>query len=296
MSNQAPAPDSSANWRDISRPSAARGLILAVAGACAGLLIAGFGLFTSTLIVPPEYVALVNQQPISRVDYVAMLQNLYATDLAVATPEQRRKVLDDLIREELFVQRGKELDVAGVDADVRTAMVNAVERQAAANATSELPTEGQLRAFFHARSEDYASEGTMTVRDLLFQDSATAAQAAAMIRDGRPVDDALKAFKGKDSGKVSGEEFYFAAKIHLGHNMFNIARALPTGGVSPPIQADGIHILAMVKNSPPVPESFESVRSRVLNDYRRDAVTHLQENMERFLRNRANILIAPDLR
>src|SRR5215475_6270038 len=86
------------------------------AGALAGLVMAGYALFTargtSTLVVPAEDVALVNQQPISRVDFLQQLQTLYGVDLAHSTAEQRRRVLDDMIREELFVQRGKELDVA----------------------------------------------------------------------------------------------------------------------------------------------------------------------------------------
>src|SRR5271168_860719 len=98
-------------WRDPSRISSARSFVLMAAGVLIGLVLAGYSLFTarsaSTLIVPAEDVALVNQQPVSRADYLALLQTLYGVDLSHATQEQRRKVLDDMIREELFVQRGK---------------------------------------------------------------------------------------------------------------------------------------------------------------------------------------------
>src|SRR5580692_9384828 len=83
-----------------------RSFVLMGGGALLGLLMAGYSLFTargtSTLIVPPEDVALVNQQPISRSDYLQQLQTLYGVDLQHATAEQRRRVLDDMIREELF--------------------------------------------------------------------------------------------------------------------------------------------------------------------------------------------------
>jgi len=120
-----------ASWRDPSQISNPRSFVLMAAGVLIGLVLAGYSLFTarsaSNLIVPAEDVALVNQQPVSRADYLALLQTLYGVDLSHATQEQRHKVLDDMIREELFVQRGKELDVASADPDVRSALVNAVE-------------------------------------------------------------------------------------------------------------------------------------------------------------------------
>jgi hypothetical protein len=261
-------------------------------GALLGLLMAGYSLFTargtSTLIVPPEDVALVNQQPISRSDYLQQLQALYNVDWAHATPAQRRKILDDMIREELFVQRGRELDVASVDPDVRAAMVNAVEQEIAADAVTAQPSEPQLRAYFAAHRARYASEGMMSVHDFAFApgESRAAAQAAATLANGAP-----------ESGNAPDEDFYFAAKIHLGETLFEAARNLPDGGVSAPVAGpNGIHVLYMFKNTRPVPMDFAAARDRVLTDYRNDAIVHLRTGDEGFLRKRANILIADDLR
>jgi hypothetical protein len=269
-------------------------------GALLGLLMAGYSLFTargtSTLIVPAEDVALVNQQPISRSDFLAQLQTLYGVDLRQATVAQRRRVLDDMIREELFVQRGKELDVASTDPEVRAAMVNSVELEIASDAITAQPTEAQLRAYFAAHSTRYASEGTMTVRDYVFSpsESAAAAAAAATLRSGDPVPALLA---GHASAKVADEEFYFAAKIHLGETLFEAARNLPDGGVSPPIvRPEAIHVLHMLRNRRPVPFDFAAARDQVLTDYRNDAVGRLRTGDEAFLRKRANVLIADDVR
>jgi len=278
-----------------------RTLILAGIGATIGLIVAGFGLFTatgtSTLVVPAEDVALVNQQPLSRLDFIAALQSSYAITLADATPEQRRAVLEDMIREEVFVQRGRELDVASVDPDVRAAIVRSVEEQAAAPAALENPPDAKLRAYFDAHRDLYATEGRMIPRDLVFADATSAAAALAALRPGEESPAAvLAASGGRDSGKVEGEEFYFAAKIHLGAALFEAARLLPSGGVSAPIAADGVHVLVMLRNTPPVPLPYDAVRGRVLDDYRRDAINRLQAREAAFLRKRANILLAPDLR
>jgi len=290
-------------WSNVTQVSSRRSFVLMGCGALLGLAMAGYSLFTargtSTLIVPPEDVALVNQQPISRSDYLLQLQTLYGVDLQHATAEQRRKVLDDMIREELFVQRGKELNVASTDPDVRAAMVNSVELEIAADAITAQPSEPQLRAYYAAHRERYASEGIMTVRDYVFpsSESQAAADAALALKSGVPTPAMLEAWHASDSGKVSDEEFYFAAKIHLGDILFERARELSDGDVSAPIvRPDAIHVLYMVKNRRPVPFEFAAARDRVLTDYRNDAIGHLRTGDEAFLRKRANVLIADDVR
>jgi len=261
-------------WRDPTQVSSRRSFVLMTMGALAGLGLAGYALFTahgaSTLWVPAEDVALVNQQPISRGDFLMLLQTLYGVDLSHATREQRQKVLNDMIREELFVQRGKELDLASSDPEVRSALVNAVELEISENAITAQPSEAALREFYAQHPERYVSEGIMDVRDVV---------------------------QGHESGKTKGDEFYFAAKLHLGDQLFAIARELPDGGVSSPISlSDGIHVLYMVKNKRPVPIDFAKARPQVLSDYRNQAIEQLKAGDESFLRKRANVRVADDLR
>jgi hypothetical protein len=291
------------SWRDPAQVSNVRSFVLMTSGVLIGLVLAGYSLFTarsaSTLIVPAEDVALVNQQPVSRADYLLLLQTLYGVDLGHSTREQRQKVLDDMIREELFVQRGKELDVASTDPDVRSALVNAVELEVSENAITSQPNEAALRQFYEAHQERYISEGIMRVREWVFPAASLQelpnepASLKAIIADPQ----ALARLGGRDPGRAKGDEFYFAAKIHLGEEIFAAARDLAEGMVSAPIRlADGIHILEMQKNKRPVPFDFAAARGQVLSDYRSHAVDRLKASGESFLRKRANVLIADDLR
>ncbi len=289
-----------AGWRDAAQVNLTRSRWAYAIGAVIGLLMAGFALFTakgtSTLVVPPEDVALVNQQPISRVDFDLQIKALYNVASSQATRDQRQAVLNQMIREELFVQRGKELDVASVDADVRTAMVNAVEQGIGADVLASRPSDEKLMAWYLEHKDAYSNEGTMTVRDLVFA-PVSADAAAQALKSGQEPDAVAAQFKGKDSGRVSGEEFYFAAKIHLGDQMFNAARALANGQASAPMpSADGAHILYMIANTAPVPKAFEEARSQVLADYQKAAIIRLQSGDENFFRKRANVQIAEDLR
>jgi hypothetical protein len=291
------------SWRNPAQVNNARSFMALTAGVLTGLILAGYSLFTarstSTLIVPAEDVALVNQQPLSRADYLALLQTLYDVDLSHATPEQRRRVLDDMIREELFVQRGKELDVAATDPDVRSALVNAVELEMAENAITARPSEAALRQFYETHQDRYVSEGIMRVRDLIFPASALADLPSEPRALKSVVSDAnaLARLGGRDSGKLKGDEFYFAAKIHLGDQLFETAKDLAAGMVSKPIRlADEIHVLDMLANKHPVPFEFNAARAQVLSDYRSQAIDSLKSSGEAFLRKRANVAIADDLR
>jgi parvulin-like peptidyl-prolyl isomerase len=290
------------SWGDLARVNSKRSFFLAICGAVTGLLMAGYVLFTargtSTLMVPAEDVALINQQPISRSDYLIQLQSLYNVAFSHATREQRQKVLNDMIREELFVQRGKELDVASTDPDVRNAMVNAVELEIASDAITSQPTEAALRSYYQAHLERYASEGIMTVEDYVFPANGTAvSRAIDTLKSQVPTPDLIARFGGKSSGKVGDEEFYFAARIHLGPRLFAAARGLSQRGVSAPIEmSDGIHVLYMQRNVKPALLDFVSARDKVLSDYRNERVHYLTTGAEAFLHKRANILIADDLR
>jgi hypothetical protein len=290
------------SWRDLAKVNSKRSFFLAICGAVIGLLLAGYALFTargtSTLMVPAEDVALVNLQPISRSDYLMQLQSLYNVELSLATHEQRQKVLNDMIREELFVQRGKELDVASTDPDVRNALVNAVELEIASDAITSQPTEAALRSYYRAHPERYASEGIMTVEDYVFPaNGAAVSKAIDALKIHAPTPDLIAGFGGKSSGKVGDEEFYFAAKIHLGDRLFEAARGLPQGGASAPIEMpDGIHVLYMHRNVKPALQDFAAARDKVLSDYRNERIRRLTTGDEAFLRKRANILIADDLR
>jgi parvulin-like peptidyl-prolyl isomerase len=292
-----------APWRDPTRVANVRSFALMTGGALIGLFLAGYSLFTargaSTLSVPAEDVALVNQQAISRSDYLILLQTLYGVDLSHATREQRQKVLNDMIREELFVQRGKELDLASSDPEVRGALVNAVELEISENAITAQPNEATLRDYYAKHQDRYVSEGIMNVRDWVFPagDLGDAAANREALKSGGISPQTLARLHAHESGRPKGDEFYFAAKIHLGDQLFASARDLSDGTTSAPIPlSDGVHVLYMVSNKRPVRFDFAKARAQVLNDYRNQAIEQLKAGDESFLRKRANVRIADDLR
>ena len=280
------------------QPSARRSLILCAAGAVLGLVIAGFGLFTAhgtrTAGVPAEDVALVNGVPILMSDYIQQVRTVFDVPLDRATPAQRRKALGDMVREELFVQRGVELGLQSDTVEVRTALVGAVEAQSAADATMSQPGEAELQAYYRQHIDQFSNEGVIEAIDHVLPNSSDAtaiASATATLRQAGPSADRIAPRSGK---ATSGEEFYFAAKIHLGDALFEAARGVPSGGISAPVRLpDGVHLVVVRKNLMARPQPFADVRDQVLAAWVKDNAKRLTEANERFLRKRADIQFAP---
>ncbi len=283
--------------RAIDRPVAQRSILFAATGAAIGLAIAGYGLFTAqgtrTAAIPAENAALVNNIPILRADLIAQTTALYTLPYAQTTQAQKQKVLDDMIREELYVQRGVEMGLSNDDIDVRQALVQATEGAIAQDAMTSKPSDAELTLWYTNHGDKYASEGMMTLHEWIVPRGMDAPRIVSALRSGAsPTSLGLKT-----SGRVDdGEEFYFAAEEHLGKAIFAMAKALKDGGVSEPVAApDGVHIIQMIQNKRPVQTPYAEARDAVLRDFLADKVARLQEGNKRFLKKRADIKIASDL-
>jgi parvulin-like peptidyl-prolyl isomerase len=292
---------------DASRVNFPRSMLLYVLGALIGLGMAGYGLFTaagtSTHSIPPEDIALVNQRPILRSDFITQLENETGVTFGQSTKAQQLKVLREMVREELLVQRSVELDYPETDQDTRNALVSAVTQQSTVEVTTTEPSVTQLQDFYEQHKAQYASDGMMTVRNLLLplapgvsgaELEARARQAAQALRAGQSPEQVEAQF-GMGESRRYELDYYFAAKYRLGDTVFDAVRDLSAGQVSDPISAsDGVHVVQMLQNDKPVPLSFERARVQVLSDYKKAAEQRLLEATMQFLRTRSKIMIASD--
>ncbi len=317
MTEPEPAmPTAPSDFLDISQPNNRRSFFLLGVGAVLGLSIAGYGLFTAkgtaTNRLPPEDIALVNQKPIYRSDFVIQTQTQFSVLFAEATAEQRRKVLNDMIDEELMVQRGIEVDLPGYDPDVRLALVNGVELQMYADVLAKQPTEEELKAYYEAHRDKYSSIGVMQLRDLLFiarsgetddQTRRRAQATVAALRQGAVLDDAFMKTQGLlDSGRLMqggkidlGDIFDFAAQANLSAEVYAATLKLQSGGVSDPVRdADGMHIVVMRLRKAPQALDYAQARPRVWSDLKAEAQTKVRTATLNYLRNKADILTATD--
>jgi hypothetical protein len=59
---------------------------------------------------------------------------------------------------------------------------------------------------------------------------------------------------------------------------------------------DGMHLLVMTRNVRPVALPFDRAHEQVANDYRKEAEAKLERQDEAYLRDKADILVAPEYR
>jgi parvulin-like peptidyl-prolyl isomerase len=300
---------------DISKPSVRRSMTLLASGALIGLAIAGYGLFTAkgtrSRAVPPEAVALVNQRQILRSDFMTQTQTQFVLPFAQTTREQRRTVLEDMINEELMVQRGLEIDLPSYDPDVRNALVAGVELEVNADVLAQQPTPEELRAYYERHKDKYSTEGVMQLRDLLVKtDSshppaaahAEALAAVAALRRGQTLDAVIKKFDLVDSGRFmdaghpdTGDIFQFALRAKFDDALYQATLPLHDGEVSDPVEeGDGAHLIAMIKHRFPVAQTFEEASNQVWTDVKKEAQAKVRSANLTYLRRRADIMMAPE--
>jgi parvulin-like peptidyl-prolyl isomerase len=298
-------------WTRMAEVHPRRSLTLFACGTALGLGIAAYGLFTAAGTrmygVPAEDVALVNGRHILRSDFVAQTELETTKTFDQTTQEERRKVLNEMIAEELLVQRGLEMDLAASDAEVRAAQVAGVQAQVDADVLAQLPPDEQLRAYFDAHKEKYAAEGIMALRDFVLQPDenmsadeavAKAKEAAEAFRKGRDSEDVLATFGLKDSGKIDrGDLFDFAVRVKLSPALYGAAAKLSAHQASEPImEAGAVHVILMEKRQAPPSKTFEETRDAVLQDFRKDEQSRIEDGNLRYLTNKADIQLAPEFR
>lgn len=299
---------------DVSKPSVRRSMTLLALGALVGLVIAGYGLFTAKGTrshgVPPEAIALVNQRQILRSDFMTQAETEFTVPFAQTTREQRRKVLEDMINEELMMQRGLEIDLPSYDPDVRNALVAGVELEVTANVLAQQPTTEELRAYYEQHKDKYSSEGVMQLRDLLIKTDAahpaanarvTVLAALAALRGGQTLDTVIKKFNLVDSGRFMdaghgdiGDIFQFAVRAKVDDALYSAIAPLKDGEFAGPVvQSDGVHLIAMIKHRFPVPQTFEEAGNRVWTDVKKEAQAKARAANIAYLRSLSDIVVAP---
>jgi hypothetical protein len=286
--------------------------IMPLAGMLIGFVMAGAGIMSHESqqldAVPPGYVVLVNGKGILESDF--MSQTAAETDMPFerTTLAQRSRVLNEMVNEELLVQRALVLDLPETTTEVRSVMMDAMSAQASAALLSVPPTEEDLRAYYEAHVSRYTTDGTMTLHDLVLgiggfqnpdqstiQAQADAAEAVYQLRSGASIDYIKEHFGFVDSSRISNgtEQLDVIAKMSLGAKLYTAAAMLSDGAISDPIpDSDGVHVLVMDQRVAPTVAPFSDVQTKVYTDYRASLSERATQANLKILRNQARIVVA----
>lgn len=294
--------------------SGRRSLLLYAAGAVLGLGLAGFALFTAKGTVSntlaPENLALVNGRQILRSDFITQTQVETGVPFKDTTLAQRMKVVNEMIDEELLVQRGLEVDLAAYDPEVRAAMVAGVNLQIDADVLASQPKDEDLKVYFTQHPDRYAVSGIMKLVDLVAPITATqtdaqalekAKAASAALMAGMSPDAAIAGFGMMDTKLVDKEDnFDFGVRARLGPVLYAQAEKLDPGQASPAtrvadeVHTTGYHVVVMIGRVKPKPVSFEQVKDNVFADFNHEARNKIERSNLDYLRGQADIRLAPE--
>lgn len=283
-------------------------------GTLIGLILAATSLFGSprrsasspAASAPPaaDAVASVNGVPLSRAEFVRALEAMGRDRREPVGPDERRRILDRLVDEELLLQRGIELGLVRRDAKVRNDLVAAVIETAVGDASSSEPSSEEVAAFYRDNAWFFAAPGRMRARDVFVKvspgDDETAArrradEIAARLREGE--DPAAVARAGDGLGPPARRDAAAreARRVPRSDREPRGARALPGQVADPARASDGFHVVLVVERDqgdvPPLDEVESLVRSEVR---RRRGEQSLRTYVDG-LRAKADVRVAGDL-
>ena len=259
-------------------------MLLLALGATAGIALAALGLLGSPRggSLPPDAVARVNGQTIGVDDYQRTLAAVASDKRAGVDDDDRQRVLERLIDEELLLQRGLELGLVRSDARVRKDLTQAVIEGAVAGAGEVRPSDEELQAFYKAERDFFTQPGRLRVRQIWFK-VISAVQAEPALERARAAVARLRA--GEDFATVRdavGDHEITPlpdaplppAKLvdYLGPTAVKAVAALSPGETSEPVRsATGYHVLQVVEREPAAAPPLTQIRPVVLGELRRRA-------------------------
>ena len=259
-------------------------------GALAGLAAAAFGILRQSSAVtelPETAVASVNEVLIGRDKFDGALARL-----RTETPDEteRAAILARLVEEELLVQRGVELGMTANDTEVRNAILNSLIASVTAEADAAAPTDDELRAYLADNAERFSYTASLSVRAWETDHEPTAQAFIATLRSTGtpPATDGVTELAGLPAGLSPSEEL----RTYLGPAITAAAAEMPDGSSAVFARRGRWLVVQVMERERGYITDLDSVRNRVLLDYRRTLADQMLSNYIDNLRQRADVTLA----
>jgi parvulin-like peptidyl-prolyl isomerase len=280
----------------------ARALVLLGAGLVSGVVLAALGIAQSgPSVIPRDAVAVVNGRPISRAAYDRLVAGLAEDKRDPVTAEDRRRVLDRMIEEELLIERALDLDLARNEPRVRGDLAGALIASAVAQANITEPSADDLARFYARNSEAFSAPGQLHVARLFVAAQPIRTPEAAEQRARLAVDRlragesfaAVRAALGDRPAAELPEGFLTPVELrrYLGPTAAQTALGLRAREVADPVRSTaGFEVLQLVESRSSAAPAAQEIDDTVRAEWRRRAE---EEALRRYLDDlRADATIA----
>ena len=268
-------------------------LVWLAAGALAGLLFAAAGLLESG---PPEEglpdgaIARINDVLITGPQFERTAAQLEASYGRKLTADDSVRLLQQLIEEELLLQRGIDLGLAKTDTTVRTAIVQSLIASVTAEADAADPGDEALQSFLEEHAERYTFAAAMSLDAWTAENEGDARFFLNQLShdsDASP-DEKLNAVPGLPESPAPLERL----RMFVGPAIAAAAADMPVGSSAVFARQGRWYVVRVNSREESAIADLSSIRSQVLLDYRRSLADEYLADYLNELRGRANVQVA----
>lgn len=260
-------------------------------GAIAGLIMAGYGFLRQAEVgddLPDSAVARVNDALISRDNYERVLARFAAEAGEPAAAETTRGwLLERLIDEELLVQRGLDLGMAQSDGEVRNAIANSLIASVTAEADAASPSDEELEQHLADNADRFSFVAKVAVEGWQTDDEAVAQNFVTGLRDsGEAVTiAAIRVIPDLPAALMPIE----ILRDYLGPGIAAATAEMPVGSSAVFARRGRWLVVRIIRKESAVVTDLNSIRNRVLIDYRRSLADETLQNYLDDLRDKAKV-------
>jgi len=262
-------------------------------GALAGLLAAGYGILrqdSPSGTLPVSAVASVNDVNISRDHFARTLQRFDPGRGAPPSAETQAAIIEKLIDDELLLQRGIELGMAQSDGAVRTAIISSLIASVTAEADAANPTDAELAKHLADNADRFSRTAKVAVNGWQTDDESLAQIFAASLRDnnGASLVAGIAAIADLPTALMPLE----TVRDYLGPGITAAVAEMPVNSSAVFARRGRWVIVHVLQKETAVAADLQSIRNRVLVDYRRHRADELLATYLDGLRDSAEIRLA----
>jgi len=293
MSDRQETPDDEARTENGEVNGREPGLGWLVAGAAVGLVFAAAGLLETGSApdgLPGDAVARVNDVVITR-SLLDRASTQFETGLGrELTDDDLARLLQQLVEEELLLQRGIDLGLPQTESTVRTAIVQSLIASVTAEADAADPGDAELQAFLDEHSDRYTFAAAMSLDAWTAEAEGDARFFLNQLTNdaGARPDDRLRAVPGLPDGPAPLERL----RMFVGPAIAAAAADMPIGSSAVFARQGRWYVVRVNSREESAIADLSSIRSQVLLDYRRSLADEYLSDYLDELRGRADIQVA----
>ncbi len=247
--------------------------------------------------LPRGAVAVVNGTVITELDLARVVAAQNAGSTSPTTPDERGRILQTLIHEELLVQQAMALDLPHSDREIRAAAIRSVLQVATAGIAAAPATEVELRAFYEGNPQLLKSADRLLLRHLVLQSVSAdrSSDVAEQLIAGMAFEDVAARSEDVALGVLPNTPIREPDLVqYLGQTLLGVAAGLQPGEIAGPITiGNETHFIWLVAREEGQRPAFADAHDAIEAEWRRQRENAAVEAYVRDLEAQADIVVLP---